>query len=225
MRRIIGDIHAGLQFLRTGLRDLDKNASLLPSSQFLVDAMLEAVPLEKARCVVELGPGVGTVTRSILERIGPDAHLHAIELDRALLHTMRKQLRDRRLRPIHGSAVRTAELVRRDGCAHQADAVMSSLGLSMMDEQTRSAVMESAVRLLPPSGRFVQYAYLHARALTYSRELGWYGFDARRFLQRYFRHVTGRVVMLNAPPAMVFSCELPIQPRVEVTDRLASSGT
>ena len=55
--------------------------SLIPSSRFLVNDVLNQVDWDKARVIVEYGPGVGTITQEILKRMRPDAVLLALELN------------------------------------------------------------------------------------------------------------------------------------------------
>jgi phospholipid N-methyltransferase len=45
----------------------------------LIDKMLEPVDWAKCRLFVEYGPGVGTFTQQILERLAPDATLLTID--------------------------------------------------------------------------------------------------------------------------------------------------
>ena len=206
MRRLATDLHAAWQFLRTGLRQIDKTASLLPSSRFLVDAMVAGAPLETAKCVVEFGPGTGAITKAVLDRLPHDAHLHAIELDGELLQGMTKRLHDPRLRPHHGSAADAARLLAEAGCRHRVDVIISSLGFALMSDALRAEILSDTRELLSPDGVFVQYTYPTAKALTYQFEQGWSRFDGRAFLQRHFRQVESRTVLLNVPPAMVHVC-------------------
>lgn len=227
--RVRHDLVSAWQFVRAGLRDFDTTASLIPSSRFLVRAMLEDVPLEKATCVVELGPGVGTITEAILERLPPQAHLHAIELNGPLLQVMAKSLPDPRLRPIHGDATRMPELLHECSC-EKADVVFSSLGLSMMSDPVREAVAKGVQEVLTPGGPFVQYTYLHAWLGFWSRQRGWTRFDGWRYFDRLFHEVDSRVVMANVPPAAVFTCrrprvtELPAKRRKREQRRRAAHG-
>lgn len=197
---------AGLLFLQRGLADFDTTASLVPSSRFLVRAMLEPLAREKPRCVVELGSGTGTLTREILDLLGPDGHVHAIELDGDLLATSVARLRDPRLRGLHGSAAETDALIDAECCGH-VDAVVSSLGLSMMDEELRTEIVESARRVLRPEGVFTQYNYAHTRYLVVSpAKRSVTRWSAEPWLRRRFRSVERELVVLNVPPAFVYTC-------------------
>lgn len=206
MKNPIVELSLAWQFLSTGLRRFEQTASLVPSSRFLASAMLRGAALDRARCVVELGPGVGTVTQAILAQMPENAHLHVIELDRRLLETTVRNTNDARVRPIHASAADTAMLVRHDGCLLGADAVISSLGLSMMPTALRETILGSVTDELAPGGVFVQYQYLFSRILSRQANEGWHGFDGQAFLGKYFRDVTSTVVWPNLPPAAVYTC-------------------
>jgi len=43
--------------------------SVIPSSRFLVKYLMKQVDWNRARLLVEFGPGVGTITREILKRL------------------------------------------------------------------------------------------------------------------------------------------------------------
>jgi phospholipid N-methyltransferase len=211
MKKLIGDLGAALQFMQTGIRQIDKNASLFPSSPFLVDAMVKAAPLDHAKCVVEFGPGTGVVTKGILKAMPKGAHLHAIELDGELLKTTTRLMQDDRLRSHHGSAADAVAILKADGCTHGAQVVFSSLGLSIMPDDLRESILDGARQVLTSDGIFVQYQYVHGKAITYQFGHGWSRFDGRKFLGHYFHHVTSKVVIPNAPPAIVYKCTEPLK--------------
>jgi len=216
MGKFVHELAAPFRFLAAGLRSLPQNASLFPSSPFLVRAMVRPVPLQRATCVVELGTGVGTVTAEILKHLPKHAHLHAIELDKGHLDTTVARFADPRLRPIHGTAAETHEYLRADGCTHGADAVFSSLGLALMEPPLRDAIIGSACRALGHKGVFVQYGYLHARVVTYTRTEGLGPFHAGRFLDERFAEIHEEVVIANAPPAAVYVCRKPRRPALAI---------
>ena len=63
------------QFLRGFLKHPVMVGSVIPSSKILIDKMLKPVDWSNARLFVEYGPGVGTFTRPILDRLNKDARL------------------------------------------------------------------------------------------------------------------------------------------------------
>ena len=63
-----------LLFASNFLRHPNMLGSIIPSSRFLVDLVLEPIDWGRARVIVEYGPGIGTFTGEILRRMRSDAH-------------------------------------------------------------------------------------------------------------------------------------------------------
>src|SRR5699024_2826358 len=78
--------------------------SIIPSSSFLVRRLLEPVDWERARVIVEYGPGVGTITRSILERLHPEATLLVIETNEEFVDYLSRSLSHSPPKNVAGSA-------------------------------------------------------------------------------------------------------------------------
>ncbi len=208
-RSAVDRARAVWRFFGRGLRDFDTTASLVPSSPFLVEAMLRPARLGAARCVVELGTGTGTLTREILARVGPACVVYGVELDPSLADATLRRCADPRLRALRGSA---ADLARLLEPAHlgAVDAIVSSLGLSLMDEEQRASIVRAAGLALGPGGVFMQYAYLHARWFAYSQaRASWFRWRARPFLERHFGAVDGELIVANLPPAVAYACRAP----------------
>src|ERR671939_135766 len=93
----------GLRFLWGFIRHPKAVGSVVPSSRYLASAVARAVPRE-ARCVAELGPGTGPITRALLARLGPEAALLALEIDPGFCTVLRRALPDHRLRVIEAPA-------------------------------------------------------------------------------------------------------------------------
>ena len=98
-------------FARNFLKSPAMLGSVIPSSSFLVNDMMRQVDWERARVVVEYGPGVGTFTREILKRMRPDAILVAIELNTDFVEYLSDHVRDSRFRVVHGSAARVRGVI------------------------------------------------------------------------------------------------------------------
>jgi phospholipid N-methyltransferase len=75
---------------------------------------------DRARVIVEYGPGVGTITQEILKRMRPNAVLVAIELNSDFVDFLTEKIDDPRLRVVHDDVRRnilkqTRELLSPDG--------------------------------------------------------------------------------------------------------------
>src|SRR5437764_6405832 len=85
------------QFLRGFLKNPVMVGSIIPSSRVLIDKMLSPVDWERTRLFVEYGPGVGTFTKPILERLGADATLVTIDTNADFTHYLKHKNDDPRL--------------------------------------------------------------------------------------------------------------------------------
>jgi phospholipid N-methyltransferase len=193
-------------FLQESFRSLDLTASVFPSSRYLASALLRPIDFERARIVVELGPGTGAVTNEILRRLGPDAKLLAIDINKSFINHLRNACNDPRLIPICGSATDLSSMLAEHG-AESVDSVVSSLGLTTMDNRTRVSIMREVSACLPSNGTLTQYQYVHAFAGHLDiAKLRFNRFNEALFLRKYFADVSVGHVFLNLPPAFVFTC-------------------
>lgn len=206
MNPAIDRLSAVWHFFLNAFRDWDQTASFIPSSRYLVDAMVAGAELPRASAVVELGSGTGGVTEALLANLPADARLYAVEIDGPLLAATTKRLPDARLVPIHGSAADLASLLPAAGHHGPVDAVVSSLGMSLLPPDLRDAILASSLAALKPGGVFVQFGYLHAKLVVYSPIRGWSRFDLADYLARHFHRIAKRRVLANFPPADVFVC-------------------
>jgi phosphatidylethanolamine/phosphatidyl-N-methylethanolamine N-methyltransferase len=180
--------------------------ALAPSSRYLTRAMLGPLALERARVVVEVGPGTGAMTQALLKSIPIDATLLAFEINSRFSRYLRSNVSDSRLDVINVSAEMIKKEVHRRGY-ERVDAVVSSLALGFMPEWQRRAFLNELGSLLGEAGVFTQYQYLHRLQLKNGQVRR---FDLVQLLERYFSSVQRRLIWRNLPPAFVFACRGPL---------------
>ena len=164
--------------------------SIIPSSRFLVNEVLRPIDWQRARVIVEYGPGVGTLTEEILRRMRPDAQLVAIETNKAFVRFLRTALPDSRLHVVHDSAAEVQAVLRRLGLP-AASYIVSGIPLGSMPEPLRADIVGKSRAALEPGGAFLVYQFT-ARVLP--------------VLQRTFCDVRRGFERRNLPPAQVFVC-------------------
>ncbi len=193
---------AAALFLKEYVRSFRSTASVTPSSRYLTAALCDPIDFGAARVIAEFGPGTGAVTNGILRRMRPDAVLIAIDRNPAFIEHLRRSSKDPRLLLIHGSADELGRIVR-DAGHERVDAVISSLGLTSMDNPTRHSIYDQVRDCLRPGGVLTQYQYLTSAA---GCTIAGNNFDEREFLESYFGKLATRWVFINFPPARVFTC-------------------
>ncbi|MDO8367197.1 MAG: rRNA adenine N-6-methyltransferase family protein, partial [Saprospiraceae bacterium] len=93
-----------IEFFRESLRNLRSMGSVAPSSRFLCRAIARKINPDKARVVVELGPGDGVITRYILHRLSHDARLVIFEINPVFVEKINRTFNDPRMTIVHDTA-------------------------------------------------------------------------------------------------------------------------
>ena len=164
--------------------------SVIPSSRFLVSEVLGRIDWNRAKTIVEYGPGVGNFTAEILKHLPADGRLIAIEMNREFVDFLRRELKDPRLLVVRGSAADVQRILRDDG-RDAADYIISGIPFSTMPAEVRESVLRASRDALAPDGAFLVYQF-SARV--------------RRDLKRIFGSVEQRFEPLNILPAQLFVC-------------------
>jgi phospholipid N-methyltransferase len=164
--------------------------SVVPSSPFLVNDMMSQVDWNRARVVVEYGPGVGTFTREILKRMRRDAVLIAIELNTDFVEYLSDQVRDPRFQVVHGSAARVRGILAEQGLA-AADYIISGLPYLNMTDSLRREILEESRLALQAEGSMLLFQY--TRTLL-------------PYLESSFSSVKLNFQLFNILPALIFHC-------------------
>lgn len=163
-------------------------ASVAPSTKFVVKRVLKALDLGGAKVVVEFGPAEGVMTRQILDLLGPDAVVIAIERNENFVSAVRR-IKDKRLRVVHGDVQDVARIVQDNGFS-SVDRVVSGIPFSFFDPAGRHRLLAAISGMLAPKGRFIAYQFT-----THLIPL----------LKQYFSKVDHEFEIRNLPPHFVFT--------------------
>jgi phospholipid N-methyltransferase len=177
-------------FARNFLRHPLMLGSLIPSSRFLVNAVLAPIDWSRARVIVEYGPGVGTFTAEILRRMRSDARLMVIETNLDFVRFIDSTFADRRLSVEHDSAENVQRLLQRHGLA-RAGHIISGIPLGSMPKALQSAISVASRDALEAGGVFHVYQFT-SRVLPVLRET--------------FPEVRRGFEIRNIPPGQWFRC-------------------
>jgi phospholipid N-methyltransferase len=162
--------------------------SIVPSSRFTIDRMLEPVDWDNCQLFVEYGPGIGTFCRPVLQRMRRDASLIVIDTNPLYIDYLKRTITDSRFTAVLGSAADVEEIVRAHG-HENADYVVSGLPFSTLPDGVGPAIAEATHRVIRPGGAFLVYQF-SARA--------------RDFMARHFKHIDEGFEVRNVPPCRLY---------------------
>jgi phospholipid N-methyltransferase len=182
-----------IAFLRGFLDRPKEVGSIIPSSRWMERRITRTAEIASAKLVIELGPGTGGTTKALLQAMGPDARLLAIEINPGFCELLTRTIDDDRLIVHEGSAAEIHDaLVKHD--LEAPDVILSGIPFSTMPQALGLSILRSVKKSLAPGGRFVAYQF---RDVVHT--LG----------KRVFGPASVQIELLNVPPMRVYRWDLP----------------
>ncbi len=157
------------------------------SSKTLVKKMLTHVDFTGAKLIIELGGGDGSITKGIVEKLGPDSELLVFEISKSFCSSMEKQFPQKNVRIINDSAENIGEYLE----GRKADYVLSSLPFSFIPQEVKDQILSQSKSALTESGSFIQICYSYL---------------LKNLFKKHFGNVNTSFTLKNIPPAFVMVC-------------------
>ncbi|MCE0496612.1 MAG: hypothetical protein LV481_01510 [Methylacidiphilales bacterium] len=190
--------NATLSLFSQFLRSPRSVGSVLPSSRGLAKLMVEPVDFTSPLTIIEFGPGTGTITSCIAERLRPQSRYIGIETNKKFFEDVSIQFPN--LHFVNRSAVEIEPILQSFNIK-SVNAILSGIPWASLPAGLQPEILDGAVRSLHPGGVFVTFAYVSGLLLPAAQTL-------RRQLKARFSNVqTSRVIWNNFPPAFTYVCQ------------------
>ena len=170
--------------------------AVAPSSRALAEEMVQGLDLSGSVNVVELGPGTGVVTRAIAERLGPDAHALAVDVEPAFVAAISRRFP--RVEAVCGSAAALPALLRERGM-FPATHIISGLPFASLSAEVTTTILDAIVESLARGGTFTTFQYVNGYPTPLAKAF------RRAMNERMGAAASRRVVWRNFPPAYVLT--------------------
>ncbi len=174
-------------FLKGFVKNPVMVGAIVPSSRRTITRVLAPVDWDRCRLFVEYGPGVGTFTKPVLDRLRRDGTLIVIDTNPDFIAYLKATIGDSRFSAVHGSASDVEAIVAAHGFDH-ADYVLSGLPFTTLPPGVGPAIMAATQRVLRSGGAFLVYQYT-ARA--------------RALMRPYFPRIDKGFEPINVPPCVI----------------------
>ena len=187
-RRAAGVPSPAMMFLKGFIKNPVMVGAVASSSQRLVRHMLGRVDWGNCKLFVEYGPGVGTFSRPILERLAPDGTLIVIDTNPDFIAYLQATIQDSRFIAVLGSAADVKKIIADHGFEH-ADYIASGLPFSTLPTGVGDQIAKATREVLRSGGAFLVYQYNP---------------KVRNFLTPHWSHIDHAVEWWNLPPAQLW---------------------
>jgi phosphatidylethanolamine/phosphatidyl-N-methylethanolamine N-methyltransferase len=192
------------RFLKTLIAAPRLTGAVAPSGRALARAMAAATGSPPHGLIVELGPGTGPVTQSLIETGVAPQRLVLVEYDASFCRLLKTRFAQAAI--VQGDAYDLpGALARFKG--RPIAAIVSSLPLLNQPPLRREKLIADAFALMGPSGVFVQFTY------------GLLSPISREFCAGRYSATRSRPILLNLPPAFVWTYRLDSK-RADPAERL-----
>ena len=181
------------RFLKTLIASPRLTGAVAPSGRALARAMATATGSPPKGLIVELGPGTGPVTQSLIETGIAPRRLVLVEYDAGFCQFLKKRFAPAKV--IEGDAYDLPRALA-PFKGRPIAAIVSSLPLLNQPPPRREKLIADAFALMGPSGVFVQFTY------------GLLSPIPREICVNRYSAVRSRPILLNLPPAFVWTYRL-----------------
>lgn len=174
-------------FLKNFITSPKYTGSVKASSSFLAKKMVKRAAVHKAATIIELGPGTGTITKAILNKMKKDAKLVTFEINKDFVEYLNKKYPT--AHHIHSDILKIKDEIKKNGI-DRADVVISGIPFSLYSKKECEEMLDLISDVMRKDSILVLFSYSKLRFKT--------------FLSK-FNKVNVDFVLLNIPPAYVLT--------------------
>lgn len=178
-------------FTVEALKSFKNSGTIKPSSKHLVNLMLADVDFSQDIVIVEYGTGDGVITAEILKRMTKKSKLIAFEINDLFYEHCKAKFSSHKNFSLYSDSAESLPKILLEHQISKVDFILSSLPLSIMDDEVVDTIIDTSVHLLDKNGALIQYMY---------------SFKKLKYFKSKFKKVNIDFTVLNVPPAVVFTC-------------------
>jgi phospholipid N-methyltransferase len=182
------------------LRSPSTVGAVSASSRAMARKMVERLPNDRPVTVVELGPGTGSFTSAIVERVASGSRILAIDLEQTFIDRVRRRWPS--VDCVCASAEHLEQLVAERHLA-PVDHIISGLPFASLPVDVTRKILDGIEHTLRPGGTFTTFQYLHGYGLGPGRSF------RREMSVRMGAQPERRLVLKNFPLSFILTWTRP----------------
>jgi phospholipid N-methyltransferase len=184
-------MNSKLMFLSSFIKSPTEVAAIAPSSKYIIKKIKKNIDFSKTNCIVEYGPGVGTITKDLLKNLNEDSKLICFESNPDFCKFIEKNIDDPRLIIVNDVAEKIDFHLKQLN-VQDIDYVISGIPFSLIKTGDKKDIVKKTGDSLKRGGKFIVYQY--------SRHM-------KKYLGEYFNKISTDFEIRGIPPTFIFACE------------------
>jgi len=177
-----------LEFLLQFMKNPRIIGAVAPSGKFLAKKMMEPIRFDRAKCIVEYGPGTGSFTKYLVKMKRQDTRLILIEQNHSFCKKLEKKFKNvPEVYVMEGGAEHVISYIKKLGFEN-ADYIISGLPFTSLPSELSAKILNETCKAIGKKGHFITFQYSLVK---------------RKFFEEYFRLTGCLLEMRNLPPAYV----------------------
>ena len=180
-----------LSFIMQYLLNPRSVGAILPSSTKLSEKMLQSINFNKAKYIVEYGPGTGVFTDELIKQRNKDTMLLIIENNNEFYDLLKNRFEgEKNLFIINDSAENIEKYLKLYAIPY-VDYVISGLPFASLPKDVSCMILDKTNKILKKEGKFITFQYTLFK---------------KGFIGEYFKKIDVKREFINIPPAYILSC-------------------
>ena len=160
-------LHAAHYILHEFIKHPKHTGAIAPSSKILAKKMVDVIDFNKAKCIVELGPGTGFYERDYEEKKKETIFL-LIEINEVFFKELKRKFKDEQnVIVVHGSAENIKKYMEELNI-ECIDYVLSGLPFTSLPEEVSKRILNNAMEAIHENGEFITFQYSLVKKGLYS---------------------------------------------------------
>lgn len=166
--------------------------AVAPSSVKLAEKMADDIDFEKAKCIVEYGPGTGVFTNRLIEKIKGNTILMLVEYNEEFCKQLEEKYYDYSNVVIVNDSAENIDKHLKKYHIDTVDYVVSGLPFASLPKSMSTNILNKTKNILKENGMFITFQYTLFK---------------KGYIGRYFEDISCERVLFNLPPAYVLKCQ------------------